>query len=144
MVQKSRAPHANKVVEPTRYAHGSPLAFGVREIRMRIATLPLVLALFVSSLCLADPGSPIPKPKQSATQAIEIVQALFLKAHPDSDTLKYSDFIVVKLEYARLFDDKAFAEWGWFVTLRHPVQNDVSFTYRLDPKGEVTLIQETV
>ena len=58
--------------------------------------------------------------------------------------------IVVKIEYTKHIIDigtgkyKPLKDWFWIVTLVDRMQNDHSWTYKVDGNGNVTLIDHTI
>lgn len=116
---------------------------------MRIIILSMMLVLLSCLTVMADAGHPIPTPKHSLTQAVQIVESYFRKTFPDgkrfteSDDFKIKDFFVTKVEYTRIFEKKELKEWSWVVTFHHPIHNDNSFIFQLTREGKVVLLTQT-
>ena len=116
-----------------------------------IATISLLLALhlLIPTHAFSKAGPKIPTPQHTASEAIEIVEAVFRKSFPDGRRfaegpgLMIKDFFVQSAVYASSFDEISFGEWSWLIKFVHPVHNDNSFVFRLKNNGEVILLRQT-
>ena len=111
--------------------------------------LAAVVVMVAARTSLGEASPPIPKPTHSITQAVLIVQAHFIGPFAKDTGLakdknfKPADFLVTCARYTERFGKKAMGEWCWLVTLTHPVANDITYTFKLTPKGKVILLEET-
>lgn len=107
----------------------------------------LIMSAILSNNIFAEPTPfPIPKPKVTIAEAIELATNYFQKAQTrtiDTAQIKKEDFILVSAQYTNYFDNQFQSEWAWYIKFRHPVANDISVTYKVTNDKKIVEIQIT-
>jgi len=113
----------------------------------KISTLILILSiLFLFGNGLAKSGSPIPVPKVSISEAIDIATKYFYNKETrviDGDCFKVKDYILISAQYTNYFNEKYEKEWAWKIEFVHPVQNDHSLLYKVRNNKEIIFLYAT-
>jgi hypothetical protein len=114
------------------------------------AATPLLSALAIlilfSNNTFAEPlPYPIPKPEVSVIEAIGLATNYFHKGEDLIDTadFKKADFILDSVIYTDYFDDKFQSEWAWYISFRHPIASDITYTYKVTEDKKIVLIRRT-
>ena len=113
----------------------------------KILTFILILfSLFLFGNALAKSASPIPVPKVSISEAVEIAKEYFYNKETrviDGDYFKVKDYILISAQYTNYFNEKYEKEWAWKIKFVHPVQNDHSLLYKVRNNKEIIFLYAT-
>ncbi len=111
----------------------------------RFLALTIALAvLLVSTAARPKAGPPIPVPKVSVTEAIELATKHFLNKESrviDAGTFKKSEYILTLAQYTSRFGGKRQKTWAWKIRFVHPVANDHSVEYKVTGDRKVIFLQ---
>lgn len=101
---------------------------------LQIACLALVVPVVLKGLAAAKSGPPIPVPKITISEAVDLVTRRIGSGEVkfiDPEVAKPSEYIVTSAEYTTRFDDQKETDWAWKVRIVHPVHNDHSIVFRV-------------
>jgi len=110
----------------------------MKKILFSFITLFFILVIIAN--VFSEAGPPIPNPKITVTEAIEIAKNYFYFGKSsviDSEYFKIEDYILLSAQYTNYFMEEYQNEWAWKIRFVHPIQNDHSVTYKVTNNGEI-------
>ncbi|MFC1703319.1 hypothetical protein ACFL1E_00855 [Candidatus Omnitrophota bacterium] len=114
--------------------------------KMSLVSAFIIVILFAQNIFAEPLPFPIPKPKVSINEAIDLASEYFYKieSFPDDDFFKKKDFILTLARYTHYYDDDFHSEGAWFIAFVHPVGTDITYTYKISNDKKVVLVEHTV
>ncbi len=104
----------------------------------------IFLCLFIIPVViLAKSGPPIPVPKLSISEAIDMAGRYLCDSEyrlKDTDLFPKSEYIIISAEYTNYSNQEYQKDWFWKIKFVHPVQNDHSIIYKVTNDKKVVFI----
>jgi len=103
----------------------------------------LLFLITIPTNLFAKSGPPIPVPRLSISEAVDIAQQYFYNKEAriaDRDYFKISDYILISAEYTNRFEESKEKEWAWKIIFIHPVQNDHSVVYKVTDDKQIIFL----
>ena len=106
-------------------------------------SLAIAVLLIGSGAAWSKSGSPIPVPKVTVTEAIELATKYFLEKETravDTKDFKKSEYTLTLAQYTSRFGGKRQKTWAWKIRFVHPVANDHSVEYKVTGDRKVIFL----